>query len=120
MASELLVAAISKSLDGLALRQLATSQNIANANSPGYVPLRVEFESALASEVQRAQSGTGSVASIRALQPRLVQDPLSIVGESVRIDQEIASSSETAMRYSALISVLDRLFTIKNVAVSGS
>ena len=32
---------ITKALDGLWARSLATAQNVANANSPGYRPVRV-------------------------------------------------------------------------------
>lgn len=36
-------ALIAKALDGLTARYQATAQNIANANSPNYRPIRVTF-----------------------------------------------------------------------------
>lgn len=120
MASELFTAAIGKTLDGLFLRQLVISQNIANANSPGYVPLRVTFERALSELAGSASSDpVGTVARMRALQPQIIADPLAVAGQPMRIDLEISDASETTARYSALITVLDRAMQLRNLAVNG-
>ena len=47
MSIDLVASIATKALDGLFARQAATAQNIANANSAGYVPVRVKFEEAL-------------------------------------------------------------------------
>ena len=41
-------AALASALDGLAARQRAIANNIANVNTPGYTAERVSFEDALA------------------------------------------------------------------------
>lgn len=102
-----------KVLDGLSARATATAQNIANAGTPGYRPVRVSFEQALA-----AAAGQGSAAA-RAVEPtveRTVEGPL---GGDLRLDLELATASSTATRYSAVIGVLDRQLQIARLAVTG-
>jgi flagellar basal-body rod protein FlgB len=50
------ISALSSALDGLAQRQRAIADNIANVNTPNYHAKRVQFEEALADAVA---SGTG-------------------------------------------------------------
>lgn len=103
-----------KALDGLAARAAATAENVANAGTPGYRPVRVGFEEALASA---ASQGT---AAVRAVQPSLarVEDP--VLGGELRLDLELATASSTASRYAALITLLDRQMQIGRLAVGGS
>ncbi len=58
-------ALIVKALDGLNQRYLFSAQNIANANTPGYRPVRVSFEESL-----REAAGQGREA-IMAVEPRV-------------------------------------------------
>lgn len=50
--------ALNSALDGLALRQRAIAENVANVQTPGYQAQRVAFEDALASAVE---DGKGAV-----------------------------------------------------------
>lgn len=100
---------IVKALDGLAARSAATAQNIANAGSPGFRPLRVTFEQALASAV-RGES------QVSAVQPLVQPAP---PGETVRVDLELATASATALRYSALTELLGRQMQIESLAITG-
>ena len=110
---ELSALLIAKSLDGLAMRASAISQNISNANSPGYLPIRVSFEDEL-----RGAAGAGPDA-VRAVQPQFVRVISSEFDAALRIDLEMASASETALRYSALVDVLSRQIQISRLAVTG-
>lgn len=101
---------IGKALDGLSLRAVATAQNVANAGSPGYRPVRVSFEEALRSAANGGTSAIGSVA------PRIESDPHA--GE-VRTDLELATASETAMRYAALVDLLGRQIQISRTVIRG-
>lgn len=100
-----------KAMDGLSLRAEATAANIANANTPGYRPVRVSFEEALA---QAAGRGEGAV---RAVTPQLVK-PTAEAG-LVRLDLEMAQASSTAARYAALAELLGRQSQIMARAVTG-
>lgn len=100
---------IAKALDCLTVRQAYTAQNIANANTPGYQALKVSFEESL-----RAAAGEG-VGAVESLKPEVV--PSGVAGDELRIDLELATSSQTAMRYSSLIEVFGREMAISRAAL---
>lgn len=104
---------VQKNLDGLAMRQLATANNIANANSPGFRPQRVAFEAAL-----RTAAARGPVA-MEQLHPQLVESEQAAFGDGVRLDQELATAAETSLRYAALINLLGRQMQLSHLAVRG-
>lgn len=103
---------VAKALDGLAMRASAISQNVANANSASYRPLRVDFEGSLR---KAAEQGPGAV---RALRHEFTQMPVEPGGE-LRLDLELASASETALRYGALVEVLGRQMALTRLSVTG-
>ena len=107
--AEITSAIIVKALDGLAARQVATAENIANANSPGFRPLRVSFEEALA-------AARGSEARIRAVLPHIGLAP---AGETVRVDLELATAQATTGRYGALTDLLNRQLQLEALAITG-
>jgi len=105
---------ILKSLDGLAARSRASAQNIANAGTPGYRPVRVTFEAAL-----RAAAPLGA-AEIGQVQPRMEQAPIAPwQGQAMRLDLELATAASTAGRYGALIELLTRQMQLDSTAISG-
>lgn len=105
-------AILTKALDGLLLRSQATAQNIANVNSKGYRPLAVSFETEL-----KAAANQGA-AAVRALPLNMHQEKLP-VGQGVRMDLELETQSETAMRYGALVDVLARELQLQNTIIKG-
>ena len=88
-----------KALDGLTERAAVIAQNIANAGTPNYRPRQVTFEGALA---QAAAAGPGAVRTVAA---KVEQAPMDT---PLRLDLEVASASTTALRYEALIEILNR------------
>ncbi|HKC03566.1 MAG TPA: hypothetical protein VKC17_09715 [Sphingomicrobium sp.] len=105
-------AIINKALDGLSLRSTATAQNIANANSANYRPVRVSFETALAAAAAKGEEAVHAL----ALE---VSDADPAGGQGVRMDLELATQSETAMRYGALIDVLARELQLQRTVIRG-
>lgn len=103
-----------KALDGLTERAAVTAENIANANTPGYRPLRVTFEAALAAA---AKHGTDAVDAVR---PIVERDPGPEAVTGVRLDLQLATASATALRYAALIEILHRREQIHDLANSGN
>jgi len=114
-------------LKGLSQRQQATSNNIANIDTPGYQRQAVPFESALQRQIGRgtAQLSTTDprhISSGSKLRNQLGMDPVQMLqssrmdGNAVDIDQEMISLSDTQMRYQAASSALSsKLRTIRNV-----
>jgi len=85
-------AAMVSALNGLAERQRAIANNIANVNTPGYLAKRVAFESALASSVA---DGDGRVDA--TTQTSL--EPTRLDGNNVNLDTETLSNIDTVLRY---------------------
>lgn len=99
-------ALIDKALAGLTERYNFTAENIANANTPGYQPMRVRFEDALR---QAASQGVGA---INAVKPEAIRDTETLATGGTRLDLELATASETGLRYRALVDVLNQLFAL--------
>ncbi|HLH14149.1 MAG TPA: flagellar basal body rod protein FlgB [Solirubrobacteraceae bacterium] len=82
-------------------RETALTNNIANADTPGYRPQEVDFESAL-------QSAVNGGASPEEVQFQTVTLPAEAGpnGTSVSVDQESAKLAENGLDYQALTQVL--------------
>lgn len=104
---------IAKALDGLHARQAVTAENIANANTPNYRTLTVEFEAALQAASRR---GADAIARVT---PHTQLARTNGIASEMRLDLEIATASQTAMRYSALIEMLGRQMAINRAVISG-
>lgn len=99
---------IMKALDGLDQRYRFTAQNIANANTPDYRPIRVSFEESLRNAAER------DTAALRSVRTQIVE------GEegAVRLDLELAAASRTASRYRALVDVLSRQMSLMRSVIT--
>lgn len=104
---------ITKALDGLWARSLATAQNVANANSPGYRPVRVSFEEALQSAARQGPE------ALRGVTAKIAQAPAGTPATEMRLDLELATASETGLRYAALLDLLGRQLQISHTVVRG-
>ena len=104
---------INKALDGLWTRSLVTAQNVANAGTAGYRPMRVSFEEALQ---RAARQGAPAVHDVR---PVVTQVPASAMDGGMRLDLELATASETGMRYAALVDLLGRQLQISRTLIRG-
>ena len=109
-----------KALDGLYTRQAATAQNIANAGSENYVPVRVTFEQVLHEAWTNAGPHGNSAASAHAIdevRPEVVEDALA--GRTVRIDEEIAEAAQTTAHYALVSGMLNRHLQFAELAIKG-
>lgn len=97
-----------KVLDGCALRHQVLAENVANANTPGYVRRDVVFRDAL---VQAMDSGRqGAVGSVL---PEIEADDTSTAradGNNVSMHKEMAALSENTLLYSAAASFMKSKF----------
>lgn len=84
--------ALSSALDGLAARQQAIAQNIANVNTPGYRAKVVSFESALS---QSVANGNGSAQPVEFDS----SNPVNVNGNNVSLDNETLNNVSTVLRY---------------------
>lgn len=84
--------ALTSALSGLAERQRAIADNIANVNTSGYRAKVVSFESALARSVAR---GDGAVTAT----VRESTGPTRLNGNNVNLDTETLANIEAVLRY---------------------
>jgi flagellar basal-body rod protein FlgB len=116
-------------LDGLAMRQRVTADNVANINTPSFLAGRVQFEDALRQAVE-AGTGFGGETGARisraalanqASQPSLARslEPTRMNGNNVNLDHEVISNVDTQLRYSLMLRAMDDQYgVIRTVASS--
>jgi flagellar basal-body rod protein FlgB len=103
-----------KALDGLATRQVATAENIANASTPNYRPLRTSFEQALKDAAAQGDD------AVQAVTPKIEQAVAGTPDAELRLDMEMATASGTSGRYGALVSLFNRQLQIESLAITGN
>ncbi len=84
--------ALNSALDGLALRQRAIADNVANVNTPNYHARRVAFEDALSAAVRHGH-GAVEATTARSLEPTRED------GNNVNLDTETLLNVDTNLRY---------------------
>jgi flagellar basal-body rod protein FlgB len=107
-------AVLFKAVEGLSARVAVAAENIANANTPSYRPLRVTFEDALAKAAQK------DAAAVRAVEPKVVEETPTPGETGTRIDLELTTDASAAARYSALIEVLNSQIQLRGLAITGN
>lgn len=102
-----------KVMDGLALRMKAQAENVANAGTPHYRPLRVSFEEAVNA------AATEGDAAVEAVRPALHHETPAGSNHQLRMDLELATSTKTAGRYGTLADLLNRELQVVELAITG-
>lgn len=112
-------AALSLALDAASLQHRVLAANVANVNTPGYVPMRLRFAAQLDGGAAREVTASTDPASMFAVRMSLqpARDA-SGAAATVQPDQEVAAMSENALHYQALATVLDKHLSILSSAVS--
>ncbi|MCU1579287.1 MAG: flagellar biosynthesis protein FlgB [Rhodoglobus sp.] len=105
--------ALSSALDGLAARQRAIANNVANVNTPGYQAQRVSFEDALAKSVAE---GNGHVAPTT----KVSLDPTRLDGNNVNLDTETLSNIDTVLRFQFAANATSSQFSLVRSALGGN
>lgn len=116
----LTTATLSMAMNAAVLRQQAIAANIANANTLGYAPVKLAFESYL-EEARRAVREKGSVDSFSLAGVRMeLQPALDAQGQpaKVQLDTEMAELARNAVQYQALTQGLSRHLSILATAVA--
>lgn len=110
---------LSKSLDLHLLRQSVISDNIANAETPGFKARKVEFETELQRAVEANEIGAGG-ADILSVEAQIVQDPQSEMGQdlnTVDMDREMAAMTKNDIQYSANTQMINKKFSFLKYAI---
>jgi flagellar basal-body rod protein FlgB len=113
-------ASLRLALDAATLRHQGIAQNIANANTEGYVPQALNFEVQL-DRARRSLNERGQIdpAALSQVSPRLETARQSNGQmDKVRLDIEVANLAQNAVQYQALIKGVSRHYAILSSAVS--
>lgn len=113
-------AIIKAALDTSLVRHATISGNIANANTQGFVPMRVSFENQLATEKSaliNRQVGPAELERLRTFQPR-VEPGDGNVGGKVLLDMEMVNLSKNTLHYQALLKAMGKYTSIVNMAIN--
>ncbi len=103
------------SVAGLAARQTAVADNIANIETPGYRARKVKFEEALTSAVQNGRAPQSVTPSVHDS-----LEPTRLNGSNVNLDTETLSHIDTTMRYQLSIRALDGKYGLIRDAIKGA
>jgi flagellar basal-body rod protein FlgB len=93
-------------------RQTTLTNNIANADTPGFQPKEVNFEA----ELQSAMSGGEDLSQIQ-FQSEPQPSEIGPNGTGVSVDQESAKLAENGLDYQALTQVLGARNNIMSAAI---
>jgi flagellar basal-body rod protein FlgB len=115
--------ALERAIGGSALRHQAIAANIANANTPGFVPKDVDFHSALRSALADAGRTTDEVegdlerTSFSATPDGTVK--MRADGSGFDIDAQAAQLAGNGLEYESLIAVAKGRIDILRSAIGG-
>lgn len=101
------------SLRGLASRQRALSDNIANLETPGYLAKRVDFESALDRAISDGNPASAPISQSRSM------DESGLNGNNVNLDDETVLATETGLRYQMSVEALNAKYRLLRTAIRG-
>ncbi|MGZ3182505.1 MAG: flagellar basal body rod protein FlgB [Telluria sp.] len=107
-------------LDAASLRHQAIAHNIANVNTPGFAPARVNFEEQLgAVRAALADGGQVAPALLAGVRPVLTRAPAAADADrTAMLDLEVADLAQNTVQYEALMKALGKHLAILNAAVS--
>ena len=124
---------ITKDLQGLARRMETSSQNIANANTPGYARREVSFEDQLRDVIEAPRqlplsttaerhfsNITTDVSGVRPLEGRVGHEIYRLDGNNVDPETEMARLTQTRMSYQAMTRILSRKVAMYRKAIGGA
>jgi flagellar basal-body rod protein FlgB len=107
--------AIQADLDGLSARQRIIAQNLANADTPGYLAGRVDFESSLQNAID-----TGDDPQNAQIATSTSLDPTNVNGNNVNVDDENVTLIDTGLRYQLATEMMNNKFRLITDALKSS
>ena len=93
---------LERAISGASLRQSVLANNLANAETPGFRRMDVDFHDALAQAMGSADSATIEATTFS---PQQDQQTMRADGNGVDIDVESANMAKNGLEYEALVSI---------------
>ena len=110
--SDFAIGAIQDALDGLAARQRITAENLANADTPGYLASNVTFEDSLRKAVSAGNLDNFGVGTTKSL------EPTNQNGNNVNVDEETVSLIDTGLQYQTMTTAMNNEFHLLSEAIN--
>lgn len=123
--------ALSTSLKFREMRQEVGSSNVANAVTPGYKAMKLDFEEALARAVDSdGQLGMESTderhfnvggGGFNNLEPEIYEDPNGVVsenGNTVDVENEMARMAENKLMYDTTVQLMNKKLGLMKYAIN--
>jgi flagellar basal-body rod protein FlgB len=107
--------ALSKAMEGSTMANQAIAQNIANADTPGYRRVEVNFQDALQSAM--ATQDPQAVNNVTFTEQTDAAAPVQADGNSVDLSTESAAEATNGLDYEALTSVAQSRISILQYAM---
>jgi flagellar basal-body rod protein FlgB len=98
--------AIQAELDGLSARQRIIAQNVANADTPGYLAGNVNFEDSLRSAIANGDPQNTQISTSTST------DPTNVNGNNVNVDTENLNLIDTGLRYQLATDAMNNKFRL--------
>ncbi|HKT01395.1 MAG TPA: flagellar basal body protein [Rugosimonospora sp.] len=114
MFDDIASSALQVALTGLAARQTAIANNIANIQTPGFRAQKVQFETAL-------QSALDNGTPLDQVQPTVATslEPTRLDGNNVNLDEETLSNVNTGLAYQLALRGLDSKYNLLHEVIKG-
>src|SRR3954462_13196056 len=109
--------ALERSISGATQRQEALAANIANASTPGYQRVDVDFHGALAAALGSSDAKTAVERTGFATQADPTVGPTQADGNSIDSDSESAKLASNALEQEAAVSVAKTRYAILRAAM---
>ena len=101
-------------VDGLTQQQQAIANNLANAQTPGYIAQDVNFQGSLQQALQSTSGGTASVT--------VTPDPATPAtdGNNVSTSTQLVAAEQNTLQYQSTVELLNAQFRLVQGAAGGS
>ena len=107
---------LATALDGVAMRQKVTADNIANVDTPGFRATSVDFESSLRAAIEDGEFGTDETLTLSS-QPTLT--PVGANGNNVDLRKETMAAMQSLFQYQILTRAVSERFDLVRTAAGG-
>ena len=106
--------ALERAISGAAMRQSVLANNLANAETPGFHRMDLDFHGALA---QAMKTGDGALIDATSFSPQQDPQTMRADGNGVDVDTESAQMAKNGLEYEALVSVAKARIQIVQTAM---
>jgi flagellar basal-body rod protein FlgB len=114
-ASDDVSSALKSALDGLALRQRVSADNVANIDTPGFTASTVDFESSLRAALSDGEVRPGEVRSTNGI----TATPVKPDGNNVDLQTETVTAMQSVFQYQLLTRAVGDRFSLVTMAIGG-